>query len=81
MLRGPGERRAAGVEGLDLDVTYTSKALACALADARNGKFAAGPVLFWNTCNSADLSDLAEDVQPAHFPKRLRKYFELDETF
>ncbi|MFN2376408.1 MAG: 1-aminocyclopropane-1-carboxylate deaminase/D-cysteine desulfhydrase [Candidatus Binatia bacterium] len=74
-------RLASRLEGLDLDVTYTSKALACVLADAREGKTKGGPVLFWNTCNSSDLTDLAAEAQPVDLPRRLQRYFELDESF
>jgi 1-aminocyclopropane-1-carboxylate deaminase/D-cysteine desulfhydrase-like pyridoxal-dependent ACC family enzyme len=74
-------RLATRNESLDLDRTYTAKTVACALADAREGRFPKGPVLFWNTCNAADLDDLAGDAEPAGLPKRLKRYFELDETF
>ena len=73
-------RIAARNEDLDLDVTYTAKAMACLFADARSGRFPQGPVLFWNTCNSSDLSDLA-DAQATDLPHRLRRYFELDDSF
>ena len=75
------QRLAAGLEGLELDVTYTAKALACVLADARSGRFPHGPVLFWNTCNSSDLSDLAAGAKAADLPRRLRRYFEPDDSF
>jgi 1-aminocyclopropane-1-carboxylate deaminase/D-cysteine desulfhydrase-like pyridoxal-dependent ACC family enzyme len=65
----------AAREGLALDVTYTSKALACLVADARDGK-GEGPVLFWNTCNSASLVDLASRATSQDLPRRLRRYFE-----
>jgi 1-aminocyclopropane-1-carboxylate deaminase/D-cysteine desulfhydrase-like pyridoxal-dependent ACC family enzyme len=74
-------RLAARNEALDLDRTYTAKTVACALADAREGRFPKGPVLFWNTRNSADLDDLAAGAEPAGLPKRLKRYFELDDTF
>jgi 1-aminocyclopropane-1-carboxylate deaminase/D-cysteine desulfhydrase-like pyridoxal-dependent ACC family enzyme len=74
-------RLASRNESVSLDRTYTAKAVACALADAREGRFPKGPVLFWNTCNAADLDDLAADAEPAGLPKRLKRYFELDDTF
>jgi len=74
-------RLAANIEGVALDGTYTAKALACVLADARAKRRPEGPVLFWNTCNSSDLTDLAAESQATDLPRRLRRYFELDETF
>ena len=74
-------RLARKLEGLELDVTYTAKTLACVLADARAGRLADTPVLFWNTCNSSDLSRLAADAKPSALPRRLRRYFEIDESF
>jgi 1-aminocyclopropane-1-carboxylate deaminase/D-cysteine desulfhydrase-like pyridoxal-dependent ACC family enzyme len=74
-------RLATRNESLHLDRTYTAKTVACALADAREGRFPKGPVLFWNTCNSADLDDLAAGAEPAGLPRRLKRYFELDDTF
>ncbi len=74
-------RLAVKLDGLDLDGTYTAKTLACVLADARAARLPSGPVLFWNTANSSDLSELAGDVEPADLPRRLRRYFEEDETF
>jgi len=65
-------------EGIDLDITYTAKALACALADLRAGLYPQSPVLFWNTRNSGDLSDLAAEVKVDDLPRRLRGYFEPD---
>lgn len=71
-------RLAAKLDGLDLDVTYTAKTLACVLTDARAGRMPTGPVLFWNTANTGDLADIAGDVQPRDLPRRLRRYFEED---
>jgi len=74
-------RRLAGkLEDLDLDVTYTAKALACVLADARTARFPEGPVLFWNTCNSSNLSGLVADSQATDLPRRLRRYFDPGES-
>jgi 1-aminocyclopropane-1-carboxylate deaminase/D-cysteine desulfhydrase-like pyridoxal-dependent ACC family enzyme len=63
-------------EGLDLDLTYTAKALACLLGDAASGALAGADVLFWNTCNSSDLSALAARAAPEDLAPRLRRYFE-----
>lgn len=72
-------RLARKLDDLDLDVTYTAKTMACVLTDARSGRFPSGPVLFWNTANASNLSDLAGDVEPRNLPRRLRRYFEPDE--
>ena len=42
----------ATFHGLRLETTYTGKALAAVVADARNNKLADKTVLFWNTYNS-----------------------------
>ena len=47
---------AARSEGLYLDPTYTSKALAGLIAYARDGRFAKGEkVLFWHTGGQVEL--------------------------
>jgi D-cysteine desulfhydrase len=71
---------AAGLEaaalaaeaGLRLEPTYTAKAFAAALADLRSQR--GGPVLFWNTFSSADLSPLARTVDPTSLPKPFHRY-------
>jgi D-cysteine desulfhydrase len=62
--------------GLNLEMTYTGKALAALGADARAGRLAGHSALFWNTYNSAPypaalagitLADLPDGlVQAAH---------------
>jgi D-cysteine desulfhydrase len=42
----------AAAQGLRLETTYTGKAMAAVVADARNNKLADKTVLFWNTYNS-----------------------------
>jgi D-cysteine desulfhydrase len=42
----------AAAQGLRLETTYTGKALAAVVADARNSQLADKTVLFWNTYNS-----------------------------
>lgn len=63
-------------EGLALDGTYTAKALACLVADARAGRLEGKRALFWSTCNSADLSGLLAGVSAERLPRRLRRYFD-----
>ncbi len=84
---GPGYARFTGegmaaVEfarsraGLSLEGTYTGKAFAALLADARAGKLAGKRVLFWNTYSSRPLPPGAMEIEPAEFPSPLRRYFE-----
>jgi D-cysteine desulfhydrase len=57
--------RARSLESLELENTYTGKALAGLLDLIRREQLYHRPVLFWNTVNSVDLSALAADA-----PKR-----------
>ncbi len=73
-----GERAvalAAQSEGLKLDGTYTAKTLACLIADAESGHLAGRRVLFWNTCNSVDVSRRVAGIDPARLPRSLQNYF------
>jgi D-cysteine desulfhydrase len=45
--------------GLTLDITYTAKAFACALAEVQGGR--AGEVLYWHTLSTAPLEPLLLD--------------------
>ncbi|MFC1609488.1 1-aminocyclopropane-1-carboxylate deaminase/D-cysteine desulfhydrase [Myxococcota bacterium] len=45
----------ASQSNIGLETTYTGKCLAEILARARRGELAAGPTLFWNTYNGADV--------------------------
>ncbi len=66
----------AGQHGVLLDTTYTGKAFA-AMLDALNKQgAAAGPVLFWNTFNSVDLSELAKSVDYHNLPPVLHRFYE-----
>ncbi|MBI5505189.1 MAG: pyridoxal-phosphate dependent enzyme [Deltaproteobacteria bacterium] len=71
---------AAQTEGLVLDGTYTGKTLACLIADAEAGRLEGRRVLFWNTCNSADVSARVAAIDPARLPQRLRRYFGAPDT-
>jgi D-cysteine desulfhydrase len=74
-----GARRAlalmARTEGIPLELTYTAKTLSGLLHQARNeaGK---GPILFWNTFNSVDLSPMADRVEPGQLPAEFHRFFE-----
>ena len=62
-------------EGLKLETTYTGKALAALIHDARMGGLAGRRVMFWNTYNSrpypADLEAVGKEALPESFHKFL----------
>ncbi|MFH1529377.1 MAG: pyridoxal-phosphate dependent enzyme [Pseudomonadota bacterium] len=66
----------AGDHGLALETTYTGKAFAATLELLSRDP--GGPVLFWNTYNSNDLSKEAGEVDPLDLPPAFHRYF-LDE--
>jgi D-cysteine desulfhydrase len=74
-----GGRRAltlmARAEGIDLDPTYTAKTLSALLYSVRFER-EKGPVLFWNTFNSVDLSLMADRVEFRHLPEEFHRFFE-----
>ena len=61
--------------GLRLETTYTGKAFAALIADARGGRLAGRRVMYWHTYSSApyplDLADVSLGALPAEF----RRYF------
>jgi D-cysteine desulfhydrase len=73
-----GGRRAlalmARAEGIDLDLTYTAKTLSALLYSVRFER-EKGPVLFWNTFNSVDLSPMADRVEFRHLPEEFHRFF------
>jgi D-cysteine desulfhydrase len=66
-------------EGITLDLTYTGKAFG-ALVDQIASKRVEGPVLFWDTYNSVDLSAAAAGVDYHALPKPFHRFFERDTT-
>ncbi len=67
--------RDAAAAGLALETTYTGKALAALLADARAGRLDGKRVLYWHTYSSADLSPLVRAAPPPEaWPRALRRY-------
>jgi hypothetical protein len=68
---------AAREENVVLDLTYTGKTLAALLEHVASGT-AQGPVLFWNTFNSVDLSDRARSVDFHSLPENFHRFFEGD---
>jgi len=65
-------------EGIRLDSTYTGKAFACLLDDAGKGYLRDKIVLFWNTYNSRDFSDVIATVGYHRLPRGFHRYFERD---
>ena len=63
-------------EGIALDTTYTSKAFAAVYDYCQNHGKDAGPVLYWHTCNSVDLTDQANSVDYRKLPKLLQGFIE-----
>ncbi len=68
--------RAAAV-GLTLEPTYTGKAMAALLSDARRGALDGKRVLFVHTYSSVDLAPLlAQGPGPSGLPGALRRHFD-----
>jgi len=68
---------AAARCGLQLEGTYTGKALAALRARIENAPPSDGPRLFWNTHNSVDPTDAAPfPLDPSRLPLRLRRMLE-----
>jgi 1-aminocyclopropane-1-carboxylate deaminase/D-cysteine desulfhydrase-like pyridoxal-dependent ACC family enzyme len=63
-------------EGIELDGTYTGKALAALKHDAKSGSLRGKTVLFWNTLNSRDFPDAISDIDYHDLPRRFHRYFE-----
>jgi len=62
-------------EGLTLDQTYTGKALAMLVVDARKGLLAGKTAMFWNTYNSRDYRDRILDMDYRLLPRAFHQYF------
>ncbi len=65
-------------EGIKFDWLYARKALACLLDDAGKGRLKDKVVLFWNTYDSRDLSDIIAGVHYRELPRSFHRYFEGD---
>ena len=65
-------------EGIKLDGTYTGKTFAALIDDAENQDLRDKVVLFWNTCNSRDFSDVIATVDYRRLPRCFHRYFEQD---
>lgn len=64
------------LEGINLEGTYTGKALAALIDEARSGRLGSSTVLFWNTLNSRDFTDAISNLDYHDLPRRFRHYFE-----
>ena len=64
----------AETENLTLETTYTGKALAALIHDARAGDLGGGPVVFWNTYNGRPYPADLSPVLPIDVPEPFRPY-------
>jgi D-cysteine desulfhydrase len=64
--------------GITLEGTYTGKAFASLIADAEKQKLRDKVVLFWNTYNSVDFSDILTTVNYHDLPEYFHHYFETE---
>jgi D-cysteine desulfhydrase len=64
-------------EGIPLELTYTGKAFGALLASVKS-ESSRGPVLFWNTFNSVDLSSTADNVRFQSLPGVFHRFFQGD---
>ena len=65
---------ARDLAGLKLETTYTAKALACLIADARSGRLAGAVPVFWQTWNSRPKPPGLQEVDIRRLPASLQKY-------
>jgi D-cysteine desulfhydrase len=65
-------------EGIKLEGTYTGKAFACLIDDARKGQLKGKTVLFWNTYNSREFPDAVDSIDYHRLPRPFHRYFEED---
>jgi 1-aminocyclopropane-1-carboxylate deaminase/D-cysteine desulfhydrase-like pyridoxal-dependent ACC family enzyme len=69
-------KRMKACEGLQLEGTYTGKALACLLSDAASGALSGKKALFWNTYNRVDISTAIAHTDYHSLPQQFHRYFE-----
>lgn len=63
-------------EKIKLDGTYTGKTVAALIDDTKSGKLQGRAVLFWNTLNSRDFSDVIASIDYRSLPHDFHCYFE-----
>lgn len=66
---------ARDLQGFKLDTTYSGKALACLIADARSGRLAGCTPIFWQTWNSQPYPAGLERADLTHLPAEFQKFF------
>jgi 1-aminocyclopropane-1-carboxylate deaminase/D-cysteine desulfhydrase-like pyridoxal-dependent ACC family enzyme len=64
------------LQGIKLEITYTAKAFAGLLTDARSGRLTGKRLIFWNTYNSAPYPEGIERVDTSTLPAEFRRYFQ-----
>ena len=62
-------------QGITLDTTYTAKAMAALISDARAGRLDSKEVLFWNTYNSRPDPERISNGSWRDLPKAFYRYF------
>lgn len=67
---------ARDLEGLKVDTTYSGKALACLVADARSGLLAGRTAAFWLTYNSRAYPAEVAGIAPGKIPAAFRKFLD-----
>jgi len=65
---------ARDLAGMKLDTTYSGKALACLVADARSGRLAGATPVFWQTWNSRPYPAGLADADVDRLPEPFRKF-------
>jgi D-cysteine desulfhydrase len=63
-------------EGIKLDGTYTGKALAALIDDAKNESLRGKSVLFWNTLNSRSRPESISNLDYRDLPRCFHRYFQ-----
>ena len=63
-------------EGIKLEGTYTGKTFAALINDAKENDLADKVILFWNTYNSRDFSNIVAKVNYKNLPRNFYHYFE-----
>ena len=66
----------ARYEGIRLEGTYTGKAMAALIDQARTDGFRDKVILFWNTYNARDFSSAIKGIDYHQLPHRFHRYFE-----
>ena len=66
---------ARDLEGFKLDTTYSGKALACLIADARAGRLAGCTPILWQTWNSRPYPTGLKQADLTRMPAEFQKFF------